>query len=157
MNKIKDCDASSARGKRTVEKGLNSAAGKALLKGFEMNSRKGAGTPLLKALKAQGGAILITSLKPGKHLDPPAGATHVCLTGLVTGLNLNGMEHRVYESSTTLALNQPVFSGSLSAANSLPPGQVLYLLQVAYLQEVNGQLYPLQDKSHNSMTVVEVI
>jgi hypothetical protein len=157
MHKIKDCDTQSVHGKRLVANGLNSPTGKGLLKGFALNRQATASAGLLKALSGQGGSLVITNLLPGTDLNPPAGATHVRLTGIVSGLDLTNHQHAVHESSATLALNQQPVSMTLTATTTLPAGQVLYLLQVIFLQETGGVLYALKDAGHHSMTVVEVV
>lgn len=155
MNQLKDCDTQNVRGKRLVANGLTQAAGKALLTGFELNRQASIGAGLLKALSLQGGTLVIGNFSPARSLKPPAGATHVQLTGIVSGFDPNTNHHPVYESSATLAL-EPAASISLTACPALPAGQVLYLLQVIFVQEQGGVFYPLKDAGHNSLTVVAV-
>lgn len=82
LSKVKNTDATSVRGQRSVSVGLATLEGKALLKGFEFNANAPLSPVFLAdyALNTTTGEVTITDFIPGQQLATPGGATHVSLS-----------------------------------------------------------------------------
>lgn len=158
---VKNLDGTSVRGARNIRLGLGTAAGKALLKGFEFN----AGAPLDAVLKktyqlsAGAGSLSISGFKPRQHLKVPKGATEVCLRYAVLEMDFDSSEWRLYQSTDTVV---PISNSAVpvlldSGCPAMSPHCLVGVLQVCFYQDINGQLYALKDHGHNAMGIVSVI
>jgi len=160
LSAVKNYDLVSARGKRTVASGLQTAEGKALLQGFEFNQSSSMDS-ILKApytLDTSDGSISIVGLVPSQHLVAPEGATHVTL--LSAWLNLDfgtGAQAITYSAETNLLLDSVASTVFLEPVG-IPAGTgtSMLVLLVEFSQEVNGQAYALNNGTYNAMKILAV-
>ncbi len=160
MTDIKNLDAGSARGERTVGGAMAVPTSRALLKGFNFNKRAVLGSVLHKPFVVQtnNGMITINNLVPVNDIVYPTGATHVsfkCAWAIIDfAAGTSGVD---YSPAVTLPIDAAV-----SNVQCLPPnipagaGVNLYLLSVEFLQEVNGVQYSLKNGAYNALAIVEV-
>jgi hypothetical protein len=162
MYRIKNFDTISARGQRLVSNGLGTAEGKQELVGFNFNIK----APLQGVLFAPytldtvHGEIIIANLLPMEQLLFPQGATNVSLQGAVLALDF---ETAVSELVLSNIVNLPI-DMTLSTVTLTPPsmpvstsGVTLFLLTIAFYQEVNGVQYSLKNEDYNVLNVLEVV
>ncbi|MEN9910283.1 MAG: hypothetical protein RLZZ540_3442 [Bacteroidota bacterium] len=161
MNKIKDLDSTSPRGKRIVANGLNTPEGKALLKGFDFNDKASLAAVLHApyTLNTTTGAITIANFVSAQQLLFPEGATHVSLRSGISKLDFGtGLYENSYSPETIIDLNNMATTVELTPA-SVPTGSgfEFYLLLIEFYQEVNGVQYPLRSSSYNVLNLVDVV
>jgi hypothetical protein len=159
MSFIKNMDSTSARGLRNVGVGILAPSALALIKGFDFNNRSALGSILFAPYKVNTltGVITISGLVPANHVVSPAGATHVAIKGgwaridFVTG---------VTQLQLSNVVNLPINTGTSNVV--LTPGGVpvgagtnLFLLEIEFYQEVNGQQYSLKNGAFNALCVVD--
>lgn len=156
MNQIKDLDLSSKRGKRSVAKGIKSLAGQALLKNFELNSK----APLKKILKrnytVENNNLKIMALVPKRDLLAPKGASHVKFSFIVLRIDFENKTAVAETKTVELALSKNPVDVLLKPAIPKGSGQLIFMLQLKFEQAVNGKQYLLEDKTGNSMSVLEL-
>ncbi len=161
MTQIKDFDTTSMRGERTVDVGIATAEGKALLKGFNFNDKAILGAILYKpyAVNTSTGVISIADLVPINDIAAPTGATHVSIKGAFTIVDFAaGTSDVGYTNIQNLALDGTSTSVTLTPA-SVPSGSgiKLFLLQVEFFQEVNAVQYSLNNGAYNGLAIVEIV
>ncbi|MGM8362751.1 hypothetical protein ACSV4D_12635 [Flavobacterium sp. ARAG 55.4] len=161
LNQIKDLDSSSKRGKRKVSIGLNTAAGKALLKGFDFNGRASLANVLHApyTLDSTTGVITIADLVTAQQLLYPEGATHVNLRCGMVKLDFDsGIFANSYSTDTILPLDDTAASVVLTPT-VVPGGSgfQLNLLLIEFYQEVNGIQYPLRSGNYNVLNLIDII
>lgn len=154
MNRLKDLDTQSDRGKRKVSKGLASNEGKALMKGFALNSKAPLKRILKRPLLVEDGEISIPKLVPKRDLLGPAGATMVRVTGICMNIDFETQKSQVQEEGLDLPLDMKSRDLVLHLETPRGKGFKIYLLQICFLQKVNGKEYALADKSGNALEVV---
>jgi hypothetical protein len=83
MHALKNLDTTSARGKRTVAKGVSAPQAKNLIKGFDFNQDASLSRVLKKsiAVSANTGIISISGLNAKNDVDSPKGGKHARFTG----------------------------------------------------------------------------
>lgn len=159
MFEIMKLDTTSARGERSPAVALETAEGKALLKGFDFNEKSMLKAILYKAytVDTATGEIVIQALKPKTDIAFPAGATHISINGAMAVVNFATNE---YDVQQTNVVNGPINNASLNV--TLTPSEVpagagtkLYLLRIEFYQLVNGQQYPLRNGAFNSLAIIE--
>ena len=161
MSRIKNLDATSARGQRTVSQGLATPAGKIDLKGFDFN----ANAPLKSVvfapfvLDTASGKISFTDFIPAEQLQFPEGATHVSLQGAVLSIDFSSEFSEVaYSAVENLPISLTLSSFSLTPTSVPAGGAVtLFLLSASFFQEVNGVQYSLKNEEYSVLNVIEVI
>ena len=155
FTRLKDLDVVAARGSRTVFGGLQTAAGQQLLNGYLLTS--GAGLKDLLRHKIHFDWTTGFSIPDfeGKRLSFPAGATHLALR--IGYLSLDFENHTFSFSGSDAVYLTPnegstviIPAPALVAADGLQVGVVF----ARFVQEMNGEFYPL--KSENSV-VLEVV
>ena len=160
MAKIKNLDATSARGQRNVGVGVATAAAKALLKGFEFNNAALLGSILFKpyAVNTTTGVITITGLVPANDVTVPSGATHMSITGGYANINFaSGIVDVKFTNVQNLAVNAAATTVTLTpTAVPAGTGTKLFLLKVEFFQQVNGTQYSLKNGAYNALRVIEV-
>ena len=161
MSVIKNFDTVSNRGKRQVGLGLQGVEGKALLKDFNFNNEAHLDAVLKTSytLDTTTGVLSILNLNPLEQLNFPEGSSHVRFsTGIVkldfeTSTFMNS-----YSESLTFALTNLVENIELTpAAVPILEGVQFHLFLIEFLQEVNGDLYPLYNGDYNTLNIVEVL
>ncbi|HTF81995.1 MAG TPA: hypothetical protein VL947_09725 [Cytophagales bacterium] len=160
MHKALKLDTGSARGARKPAVGLATEAGKALLRGLNLNANVSVGAVLFKPLKVDlsTGGITIDELAPERDLAYPIGATHVRLSCAYAKIDFATGEKQIsYSGAQTLALvDTPTQVALLPATAPKGSGVNLYLLKIEFLQETNESAYPFNNAAYNAATIVEV-
>ncbi len=159
MTAVKNMDATSVRGKRTVGVGIGVTAGRTLLKGLNFNDAAILGAVLFKpyAVNTTTGVITIASLVPQTDIVYPAGATHLSITGAMGNVNFaTGVSDVKLTNVLNLAIN------STSSAVTLTPtalpagtGTKIFLLKIEFFQLMNGVQYSLKNGAYNSLAIIE--
>lgn len=160
MTQIKNLDATSARGARTVGTGIAAPEAKALLKGFNFNDKAILGSILFNSYVVDAGTGIITldALVPINEVSVVPGATHITLRGAWANIDFATGETDVQETN---AVNLPIDATSTNvvltpAAAAVGAGTNVFLLMIEFFQEVNGNQYTLKNGAFNALSVVEV-
>jgi hypothetical protein len=160
MTDIKNLDAISVRGLRTVGTAIALPTAKALLKGFNFNSKAILGGVLYKpyAVNTATGVITINGLVPINDIAFPSGSTHVSMKGAWAKIDF---ALGVYDVQFSNTVNLPI-DGIVTNAILTPllapvgAGTDVYLLLVEFLQDVNTVQYSLKNGAYNALSVIEV-
>lgn len=158
---IKNLDTTSNRGDRTVAVGLATSEGKELLKGFDFNSV----APLQAVVRTEieldtaTGTITLDNFDAEHQLAYPEGATHVRFRAGFLNLDFATGEAALEVSDE---VETPLVEGATTvtmAPAGVPTGSgnQLYLLLVAFYQELNGKQYALSNGAYNSLSIIEVL
>ena len=161
MSGIKNLDFESVRGQRKVAVGIDSEAGKQLLKGFNFN----ANAPFSSVFKGQyvldtaTGIVTISSFNPRLHLGIPQGATHVSFS---IGVSTLAFDTEVYETTYSTRANFSIGSGLqdfVLTPEVMPTatGNTLFYFLIEFFQEINGEQYPLLNNAHNVLYLMDLI
>ncbi|MBY0486246.1 MAG: hypothetical protein K2P85_03510 [Flavobacteriaceae bacterium] len=153
---IKDCDLISERGKRTVNLGLQTAAGQHLLTSFEFTAMPFPDLPMDVASTTLELSLPSFSLSEFKF---PLGATHLELFLGVLHLNLDTKTATLNKSASVLLAKGVAVDSFTLTPNVLPNtgGYHLPVLFYSYVQEVNGEVYPLNDSKSFGLRVLDVL
>jgi hypothetical protein len=161
MSSIKNLDATSVRGKRTVGVAIALAPAKALLKGFNFNTSANLGSIFFKpyALNTATGVITINGLIPTTDVIATPGATHMSIKGCWAKVDFNT---NVSDVKFTNVVNVPLngTSSNVVLTPSAAPtgtGTNLYALQIEFFQMINGVQYPLRNGEFNSLSIIDVV
>jgi hypothetical protein len=161
MSRIKNLDAVSKRGERKVSIGLATPEGKMELKGFNFNVNAPLQSVLFApyVLTTSTGVFSFTDFITDEQLMSPQGATHVSLQSGVLAIDF---DTEVSELAVSPIENLPInltASSPTLTPSSVPTGTgvQLFLLMVAFYQEVNGTQYSLRNNEYNVLYVAEVI
>lgn len=154
MNQVKDKDSTSERGKRSVKKGLGYLEGRALLNGFDLNSK----TPLKETLKAgvniKNHRFYISGLQPSQQIVFPKGATRVSVTALISVVDFEKKKHEVFSDTRVLQRRAKKQDLVLAPPLAKAGGYVFYLLQLRFGQMINGVNCDLNEG--NSLAILNV-
>lgn len=153
-------DTTSKRGKRTVGNGDAS-----LFNGFEFNNAGILSTTLLAPytiafIRTSGNVQLdVPSFTPQTGIAAPQGATHYQLQLAAAPVDFTAKKNvSVQTGSAVLPWdNNPTTALSLTLslpANSTFP--VFILLQVQFMEQLNGDYYPLQNGAYNACAIIDV-
>jgi len=158
---VKNEDANSSRGNRTVYEGLLGTAGKNLLKGFDFNSRSQL-TTVLQApfvLDIVTGKVTVEDLVPLDMMAYPQNSTHVNFRTGFLNLDLEtGAFEITYSPVVTLPLDMTVSSPEmLPTAVPAGTGTQFYFFLIEFMQEVNGVQYALNDGKFNVLSLLDVV
>lgn len=161
MTQLKNLDTTSARGERSVDVGIATAEGKALLKNFNFNTNAILGAIFYKpySVVSATGVITIDNLVPGNDISAPSGATHVKIRGAFAVIDFDlGTSDVAYTNVDSLPIDYTSGTVTLTPV-SVPTGTgtKLYLLQIEFYQEVNAVLYPLNNGAYNALAIIEVV
>ncbi|WNM18045.1 hypothetical protein [Flavobacterium capsici] len=161
LSVVKNLDSTSIRGERKVAVGIETAAGKQELKGFDFNFKSPLSSVLFApyALDTANGEVTINGLVPLDMLNYPPHATHVAFRTAFMNLDFGtGISAIRYSDVSTLPLDMHESNVSL-VPSEVPPGggDSYFLLLVEFMQEMNGILYALNDGNYNSLTLLEVV
>jgi hypothetical protein len=160
MTDIKNLDATSVRGKRTVGVAIALAPAKALLKGFNFNDKAILGSILFKpfVVNTATGVITINGLIPETDIVFPVGATHISFKGAWAKVDFtNNVTDVKYSNVVNLALNAVSSNVVLTpTAAAIGTGTNLFVLQIEFFQMVNTVQYSMKNGAYNSLSIVEV-
>lgn len=160
MTDIKNLDATSARGERTVGTAIALAPAKGLLKGFNFNNRAILGSVLFRpyVVNVGTGVIDINGLVPINDIAFPAGATHMSVKGAWAKVDFTNNTYDVQLSNTVnVAIDaNPSNMNLIPSTAPAGAGTDLYLLQIEFFQEVNGVQYSLKNGAYNALSIVDV-
>ena len=160
MTDLKNLDATSVRGERTVGTAISLPEAKAMLKGFNFNNRAILGGVLFKpyTVDPATGIITINGLTPINDIAFPSGATHMSIRGAWAKIDFTT---GIYEVQQSNAVNLPLdgtSSGAVLTPTSVPSsaGTNIYLLMIEFFQEVNAIQYSLKNGAYNALSIIEV-
>jgi hypothetical protein len=160
MGQVKNLDSVSARGDRNVAEGLTDAAAKQLLKGFDFNAKAPLGTVLNAGIMvtASTGVVAFSSFNPLEQLRAPEGASHFTMQ---SGFLRLDFETGASSLSLSPELEFPLAPSVLTPVltpSSVPTGTGvnIYVLLLAFFQEVNGFKYLLNNGAYNVLHILEV-
>ncbi|MBY0487809.1 MAG: hypothetical protein K2P85_11575 [Flavobacteriaceae bacterium] len=153
---IKACDLISERGKRTVNLGLQTAAGQHLLTSFAFTAMSFPDLPLVFSSTTLELTLPSFSFKEFRF---PVGATHLELFFGVAHLNLDTKTATLSKSGAVLLAKGAVVDSFTLMPNVLPNagGFRLPVLFYSYVQELNGVVYPLHDSKSFGLRVLDVL
>jgi hypothetical protein len=159
MTDIKNMDATSVRGKRTVAIGVGVAAGRALLKGLNFNDAAILAGVLYKpyAVNTTTGVITIAGLVPQTDVAFPTGATHLSITGAMGNVNFaTGVFDVKLTNVQNLAINATSTAVTLTPT-ALPAGTgtKIFIMKIEFFQLMNGVQYSLKNGTYNSLAIIE--
>jgi hypothetical protein len=161
MTKIKNLDATSARGSRNAGVAMALPAAKALLKGFEFNKDALLSSILFKpfAVNTTTGVITIAGLTPINDVAWPTGATHMSITGCYANINYaTGITDVKLTNVQNLLINSTPSTVTLTpTAVPAGTGAKVFLLKIEFFQLVNAVQYSLKNGAYNALRVIEVI
>lgn len=157
---VKRMDTVSERGMRTPAQGLESAEGRQILEGFTFNRQVGLSQIMAVApvVDLATGTVQVNGFNPAHMLSAPASATHFQFHMAWAKVNFfTGTSETVYASTAAEPIDQVQRDIEITPANQPDgDGRDLVAFQVVFLQEVNGELYPLSDNSFQTGAIVRV-
>jgi hypothetical protein len=161
MSQIKNLDLVSVRGQRQVGVGIQTAAGKKILKGFDFNNRAPMDTVFRGELDLDvvTGAVTLTDFNPAVHLAVPEGATHVSLSTAMSKIDFDEAVYKTrYSNKENLSITEATGTYTLTPSE-IPPGtgQAFHYFLMEFFQEINGIPYPLKNNAYNVLHVLDVI
>ncbi|WP_343635823.1 hypothetical protein [Fluviicola sp.] len=160
MTDVKNLDTTSSRGGRNVAGGINHPSAKELLKGFNFNERSNLGSVLAKpfAVSTSSGEVTIADIIPLNDIASPVGATHFSLQCGWAKIDFNsGVSDFQLSALTKLPIDETQQTISLTP-NTAPAGTGIdvFVLCIAFYQEVNNIQYPLRNGAFNALSIVEI-
>lgn len=161
MAQIKNLDANSARGQRSVSEGIATDEGKRLLTGFDFNINAPLDAVLFAnyTLDNATGEFLIPNLIPAEQLRSPDGANFVSFQSGVLNLDFQtGISELVLSPIVNLPIDMTSNNVVLTPP-SMPrgAGENLFIIMVSFYQQVNGVQYSLKNEEFNVLHVVDVV
>lgn len=160
MVKVIQADAVNERGLRNVIDGEAE-----LLAGFEFNNRGKLGTslfaPYVGAIDRVTGEISVTlaPFVPINMIAAPTGTTHFKIISAGSEVDFEAETFVMQNSESAFLPWNSVPTVAINLVNAVTPNSTkpLFLaLGLQFYQEVNGQMYPLNDGSYNSLAVAQV-
>tara|TARA_R110002051_G_scaffold40200_1_gene83903 strand:+ start:2700 stop:3452 length:753 start_codon:yes stop_codon:yes gene_type:complete len=159
--KVKNYDTTSGRGERKVSIGIQEAEAKVQLVGFDFNKNAPLDTVLLQnyVINTTSKEISLGDFIPNIMLANPKGATHVKISAYHANYDFNSFESELVASNVeTLAIDSTssniTFSFTTPASGT---GVELFLLKIEFLQELNGDLYQLNNGTFNALKLVSMV
>jgi len=160
MIKVIQSDPTNDRGKRTVTEG-----DLGLLKGFDFNINGKLGatlfTPYETSLDRVAGelSVEIEAFVPGNTIIGPQGATHVRIVSAAAEIDFTAETFEVSVSKTNDIILGNQLENAVDLVNAVPADSALNLFMVLgleFMQEVNGEMYPLKSGGYNPLTLVMI-
>lgn len=160
MTDIKNLDATSARGQRTVGSAIPLVPAKERLKGFNFNIRSILGSVLYKSYSVDiaTGAIDMAQLVPTNEIAAPSGATHMTLRSAWAKIDfVQGIKSVEVSPDFNGPIDANAINVNLTPASApTGTGTDIFILMIEFFQEVNGVQYSLNNGQYNAMSIVEV-
>jgi hypothetical protein len=158
---LKKLDLTSERGMRNPLLSLDTADGKSVLKDFEFNAKSSLSNVLHKPHKFNelSGQVKIMGMTPKVHLSYPMGASHVMFQSSLAVIDLTTGDSEILQSNAVeLPINNTATNVELDIdETSTISGLKLYIFQIIFLQEMNGGMYPLNNKTYNTSKIISVL
>lgn len=158
LSKVVKSDSESGRGDRTVMSG-----NLALINGFEFNGGVNLESIFLGhyAASIENGEarIAIEAFNPSLNIRKPEGATHAQLVMVTGSFNFDALASAVvHTDSAPFALASGLQEAATLSAElpQVEQGTGVLMLGLAFWQEVNGQLYKLNNGARNALRIVAV-
>jgi hypothetical protein len=152
---VKDCDVTSVRGQRSPHVGLATEKGQKLFRSFEFTAMACPVLPI--SFDAATIAVSCASFTLSGYKSPKV-ASHLELFVGVMNLNLETNSATLYKSdSVYLMKGQQVdgFTFSLPSVEE-PLGMLFPILFYSFVQELNGEKYPLHESSSFGLSVLGI-
>ena len=162
MSSIKNVDATSTRGDRTVFNGLMTPEGKAFLKGFDFNNKATLGSILFApiAIDSVTGGMSFTDFIARNQLVAPSGSTHVSFLSAFVSVDFATDTSELFMSDVvTLSVADTAPQSFELLPSEVPSGtgtKMIFFL-MSFSQEVNGTFYDMRNGAFNVLNVVEVL
>ena len=160
LSKVIKLDTINLRGFRKVGMGLSTTEGKKLLKGFNFNKE----SLLSKVFKSKylvesaSGVVRISEFIPQQDLVCPASATYCKIESAWSEIDfITGVIHSSISPAVSLVLDQTKTNVVLTPAQAPTSLGILFIvLKVSFFQEINGEVYSLNNGGLNAMELVSV-
>ena len=160
LSEVIKLDSMNLRGSRKVGMGISTAEGKKVLKGFNFNIA----SLLSKVLKVNyqvdsvSGVVRISEFIPQQDLVCPASATHCRIESAWSEIDFaSGVIHSSISPAKSLVLDQTKSSVVLTPARTpIGSGILFVVLKVSFFQEINGEMYSLNNGALNAIEIVSV-
>lgn len=160
LGQIKNMDTTSIRGKRNVAEGLNDAAAKAMLEGFDFNVRATMSAVMnaIVLVDVVTGTISISSFDPLQQMRSADGATHFSLQAGFLQLDFSTGAYELTQSDEIVYPLVPGVITPVLTPNEVPTlgGVSMHVLLIEFFQEVNGVRYLLNNGAFNVLNLVKV-
>lgn len=160
MSQIKNLDEANERGERTIAEGIETAEGKALLRGFNFNNNAVLGSVLYRPYQVTlaNGEIKIEAISTQEEISYPQGATHVIFK---SGFAVIDFKTGIAAMAVSAPVRLPISAEEQDVVmrpENLPEfeGTKLLLLSIEFIQEVNGADYSLKNGAYNALSIVEI-
>lgn len=131
LSKVKNHDLLSVRGERNVANGIATPEGKAILKGFDFNSRARMASVLLNyfSVDTTTGEVVLTNLNPAEQVHFPEGTTHFSLQSGFLRLNFDQPDNFNLQLSpeTSVPIDAAATTITLTPAGPTWNGRKLFL------------------------------
>lgn len=153
-------DATNERGQRNIIDGEAE-----LLQGFEFNTRgKLTATlyaPYTTGIDRTAGTLVVTipSFVPGNMIQAPAGTTHFKIVSAGAAIDFENKTYEVQQQETANLPWDATATSAISLDHSVTPNStrpLFLVLGIEFLQEVNGNVYPLKNGAFNALSLVQV-
>jgi hypothetical protein len=160
MVKVVKADATSTRGMRNVIDGEVE-----LLQGFEFNINGKLTTALYAPYdvvinRATGQfTVTVPPFIPAHMIAAPVGATHFRINSGASEVDFENGKFTVDTKQTTILPLDNMPTAAINLESALTPASVHPLFQVLgieFLQQVNGEFYPLKNGAFNALALVQV-
>ncbi|MCU7548173.1 hypothetical protein OCK74_03565 [Chitinophagaceae bacterium LB-8] len=160
MMRVIKADATSTRGMRNVIDGEVE-----LLQGFEFNSEGKLSSCLYAPYDASINratgqfSVAVPPFIPSHMIAAPGGATHYKFITGAAEVDFTAGSYKVDTKETPVQILDNMPTAAVSLESTLTPGSThpLFLaLGIEFYQEVNGEMYPLNNGSFNALTLVKV-
>ncbi|MFC4874808.1 hypothetical protein [Negadavirga shengliensis] len=144
------------RGERQVAEG-----NWALLQGLEMNSNASLSDSLKTGLSiadsTEDWEVSIPGFLPADYLAIPEGTTHFRVFAAGASLDFStGDRAFLMDTTPSLPINQATLSLSLAVSKAtLSHTHRVFLAGIEFMQNVNGQDYPLNNGAHNAASILK--
>ena len=146
------------RGKRNLAEAFRNADAQEYIRGFRFNAETGIGNLLMQryTVDMSAGSITIADFVPSRDLKAPSVATHVSLKCGLTRIDFaEGLDSTFFTEPIIMTLDDLSRNIVLQPEAPYPgEGTRFMVLNISFLQEINGTLYNLYESAHAAMDVV---
>ena len=161
LHQVLKFDTVSGKGQRKVSEALQHAEARALLAGFDFNKDAPLAQALLVPLTIDETqfSIYYSDFNPMRHIQALLGATHVGLQMAVSWIDFEAETSATFYSPMTYFAIEDASRTLALIPEAVTPGQgrILYFVMVAFFQQTQGELYPVQDGLKQSLGLIAVV